>query len=234
MARGPWLEISHDPSRCELKIGRAARLSELITCLLTTNLIRKPLTACGLPRTTASEPATGHCVVLSGSHTLVARSPSKVLFTMARPTRRLGNLPAEATSFIGRRRELADSGRSSARRAWSASSDQAVSAKPASRCGLRQTSAGASKAACGWSNSLKSGIPDCCECRPRGLGSAGPGGDRTAGLLLSYLRDKKLLLVVDNCEHPARGSGSARVWRDQSCSWCARDRHQPRAAVGAG
>ena len=27
---------------------------------------------------------------------------------MARPTRRSGNLPAEATSFIGRRRELAE------------------------------------------------------------------------------------------------------------------------------
>ena len=27
---------------------------------------------------------------------------------MARPIRRAGNLPAEATSFIGRRRELAD------------------------------------------------------------------------------------------------------------------------------
>jgi len=27
---------------------------------------------------------------------------------MARPVRRLGNLPAEATSFVGRRRELAE------------------------------------------------------------------------------------------------------------------------------
>ena len=27
---------------------------------------------------------------------------------MARPTRRRGNLPAEATSFVGRRRELAE------------------------------------------------------------------------------------------------------------------------------
>jgi len=31
-----------------------------------------------------------------------------LLFTMARPTRRPGNLPAEATSFIGRRHELAE------------------------------------------------------------------------------------------------------------------------------
>jgi MoxR-like ATPase len=45
---------------------------------------------------------------------------------MARSTRRVGNLPAEATSFIGRRRELAELRKKlSARRAWSASSDQA-------------------------------------------------------------------------------------------------------------
>src|ERR1019366_8054829 len=38
----------------------------------------------------------------------VARGGSSFLFTMARPTRRSGNLPAQATSFIGRRRELAE------------------------------------------------------------------------------------------------------------------------------
>src|SRR6266508_791457 len=37
-----------------------------------------------------------------------AGSSSSVRSTMARPARRPGNLPAEATSFIGRRRELAE------------------------------------------------------------------------------------------------------------------------------
>src|SRR6266516_4550638 len=40
----------------------------------------------------------------------VAAAPSRSNFgcTMARPVRRLGNLPAESTSFVGRKRELAD------------------------------------------------------------------------------------------------------------------------------
>src|SRR6266480_2351674 len=49
------------------------------------------------------------------SHRTLAMEPggltgsrSRSLFTMARPPRRSGNLPREATSFIGRRRELAE------------------------------------------------------------------------------------------------------------------------------
>jgi hypothetical protein len=37
----------------------------------------------------------------------IAAGGSRVLFGMARPSRRPGNLPAEVTSFVGRRRELA-------------------------------------------------------------------------------------------------------------------------------
>ena len=37
-----------------------------------------------------------------------ATPPSTVRLIVARPRRRIGNLPAEATSFLGRRRELAE------------------------------------------------------------------------------------------------------------------------------
>src|SRR5207253_5513115 len=57
----------------------------------------------GLQRKSVESPI-GH----GGEHRRGARDRSTFGCTMARPVRRLGNLPAEATSFVGRRRELAE------------------------------------------------------------------------------------------------------------------------------
>src|SRR5215469_14277209 len=121
---------------------------------------------------------------------------------MARPARRSGNLPAEATSFIGRRRELAEirkkltearlvtlagpGGVGKTRLAIRAASDL--------RRGFRDG---------GW-------LAEFAELREpdlvgnavmSALGLRDQTGTEPMALLLSYLRDKELLLVVDNCEH---------------------------------
>ena len=125
-----------------------------------------------------------------------------VLLAMARPTRRPGNLPAEATSFVGRRRELAElrtkltrtrlvslvgpGGVGKTRLAISAATDL-----------VRGSADGA------W-------LVELADVRDPGLvGNAALAAlglrDQTPteplALLLAYLRDKELLLVVDNCEH---------------------------------
>jgi predicted ATPase len=120
---------------------------------------------------------------------------------MARPTRRVGNLPAETSSFIGRRRELAD-----------------VRAKVSVARLVTLTGPGgvgktrlAIRCAAGLVRSFRDGgwLAELAEVRdPALVMSAILAGldlrDQAAeprALLLSYLRDRELLLVLDNCEH---------------------------------
>src|SRR2546430_4135882 len=121
---------------------------------------------------------------------------------MARPARRPGNLPAEATSFIGRRRELAELRR------------KLGTARLVSLVG--RGGVGKSRLAVRAATNLGRGFPDGAwrveraEVRdPALVGGAGLAAldlrDQSAtappALLRSHLRDKQLLLVVDNCEH---------------------------------
>jgi len=121
---------------------------------------------------------------------------------MARPTRRPGNLPAEATSFIGRRRELAELRK------------KLTTARLVSLVG--PGGVGKTRLAIRMATDLRRGFRDgawlveLAEVRDSALvGNATLAAldlrDQAATeprtLLLSYLRDRELLLVVDNCEH---------------------------------
>jgi predicted ATPase/DNA-binding CsgD family transcriptional regulator len=125
-----------------------------------------------------------------------------LLFTMARPIRRSGNLPTEATSFIGRRRELADLRR------------KLTAARLVTLVG--PGGVGKTRLAIRIATDLARGFPDSvwlvelAEVRdPSLVGNAVVAAldlrDQAAtaplALVLSHLRDKRLLLVVDNCEH---------------------------------
>ena len=127
---------------------------------------------------------------------------SNFLFTMARPTRRLGNLPAEATSFIGRRRELAELRRKlSAARLVSLVGPGGVGK---SRLAIRAaTDLGRRFPGGAW-------LVELAEVRDSTLVSNAvmaaldlrdQGATEPSELLISYLKDRQLLLVVDNCEH---------------------------------
>jgi predicted ATPase len=121
---------------------------------------------------------------------------------MARPTRRSGNLPAEATSFIGRRRELAELRRKLA-------ATRLVSL-------VGPGGVGKTRLAIRIGTDLGRGFPggawfvELAEVRDSTLVSNAVAAaldlrDQAAteplALVVSYLRDKQLLLVVDNCEH---------------------------------
>jgi predicted ATPase/DNA-binding CsgD family transcriptional regulator len=121
---------------------------------------------------------------------------------MARPIRRPGNLPAEMTSFIGRRRELAELRRklTTARMVSLVGPGGVGKTRLAIRIGT------------GLTRNFRDGawLVELAEVRdPALIGNAGLAAldlrDQAAteprALLLSYLRDKELLLVVDNCEH---------------------------------
>ncbi len=121
---------------------------------------------------------------------------------MARPARRPGNLPAEATSFIGRRRELAEVKK------------KLPGARLVSLVG--PGGVGKTRLAVRAATDLGRGFPagawlvELAEVRdPALVGNAvmaaldlrDQAASEPLALLLSYLRDKQLLLVVDNCEH---------------------------------
>ena len=121
---------------------------------------------------------------------------------MARPIRRPGNLPAEATSFIGRRRELAELRKklTTARLVSLVGPGGVGKTRLAIRIGT------------GLTRSFRDGawLVELAEVRdPALIGNATLAAldlrDQAAteprALLLSYLQDKELLLVVDNCEH---------------------------------
>jgi predicted ATPase/DNA-binding CsgD family transcriptional regulator len=120
---------------------------------------------------------------------------------MAKPARRLGNLPAEATSFIGRRRELAELRR------------KLASARVVSLVGpggVGKTRLGV-RAATDLARGFPNGawLVELAEVRdPALVGNAVMAAldlrDQAAteplALLRAYLADKELLLLLDNCE----------------------------------
>jgi len=121
---------------------------------------------------------------------------------MARPIRRPGNLPAETTSFIGRRHELAEVRQKlSAARLVSVVGPGGVGK---TRLGIRSAT------------DLRRGFRDgawlveLADVRDPGLvGNVtlaaldlrDQAATEPGALLRSYLRDRELLLVMDNCEH---------------------------------
>jgi predicted ATPase/DNA-binding CsgD family transcriptional regulator len=121
---------------------------------------------------------------------------------MPRPVRRSGNLPAEATSFIGRHSELAELRK------------KLAAARLVSLVG--PGGVGKTRFAIRAGTDLARGFPDgawlvqLAELEDSTLvGNAvlaaldlrDQAATEPLALLLSYLRDKELLLVVDNCEH---------------------------------
>ncbi|HEY5989611.1 MAG TPA: LuxR C-terminal-related transcriptional regulator [Streptosporangiaceae bacterium] len=121
---------------------------------------------------------------------------------MARPTRRPGNLPAEASSFIGRRHELAEVRK------------KLAAARLVSLVG--PGGVGKTRLAIRIAADLGRGFPggawlvELADIRDSALvanavmaalGLRDQAVIEPLAFLLSYLRDKDLLLVVDNCEH---------------------------------
>src|SRR5919199_532695 len=127
---------------------------------------------------------------------------------MARRTRRRGNLPAEATSFIGRRRELAELRK------------KLGAARLVSLVG--PGGVGKTRLAIRIATDLARGFPDgawlveLAEVRDPALVSNAAlaaldlrdqAATEPLALLLSFVRDKELLLVVDGCEHLLTAAG---------------------------
>jgi predicted ATPase/DNA-binding CsgD family transcriptional regulator len=121
---------------------------------------------------------------------------------MARPRRRPGNLPADPTSFVGRRRELAELRKKVA-------GARLVTLVGPGGVGKSRL---ATKLAIDLGRSFKDGswLVELAEVRdpdlvPNAVLAAldlrDQAGTEPAALLLGYLRDKELLLIVDNCEH---------------------------------
>jgi predicted ATPase/DNA-binding CsgD family transcriptional regulator len=121
---------------------------------------------------------------------------------MARPTRRSGNLPAEATSFIGRRRELAE-----VRKKLSAA--RLVSLVGPGGVGKTRL---AVRSAAELARAFRDGawLVELADVRDPALVSNAAMAaldlhdqafTEPLVLLLSYLKDKELLLLIDNCEH---------------------------------
>jgi len=121
---------------------------------------------------------------------------------MPRPARRSGNLPAEATSFIGRRRELAE-----LRKKLTAA--RLVSLIGPGGVGKTRL---AIRIATDLARGFRGGawLVELADVRdpalvPDAFLTALDLRHQTAtkplALVLSYLREKELLLVVDNCEH---------------------------------
>ena len=121
---------------------------------------------------------------------------------MSRPARRAGNLPAEATSFVGRRRELAELRK------------KLAAARLVSMVG--PGGVGKSRLALRAATDLGRGYPggawwiELAELRDPGLVAnavlAGldlrdQAGTEPLDLLLAHIKEKELLLVLDNCEH---------------------------------
>src|ERR1700694_1321896 len=121
---------------------------------------------------------------------------------MARPTRRSGNLPAEATSFIGRRRELAE-----VRKRLGAA--RLVSLVGPGGVGkTRLAIPTAAELARGFRDGAW--LVELADVRDPALVSNAAlaaldlrdqAFTEPLVLLISYLKDKELLLLVDNCEH---------------------------------
>ncbi len=121
---------------------------------------------------------------------------------MARPVRRLGNLPAESTSFVGRKPELADL------RKKLATARIVTLVGPG---GVGKTRL-AIRAASDLGRAFPAGawLVELADVRDPGLVAntvmaaldlRDQAATDPASLLLGYLESKELLLVLDNCEH---------------------------------
>jgi len=121
---------------------------------------------------------------------------------MARPIRRAGNLPAEATSFVGRRRELAELKKKLAGARLVTLVGPGGVGK--SRLGLRAaTDLGRRFAGGAWWVELAELREPTLVANAvlAALDLRDQAGTEPLMLLLSHLRDRQLLLVLDNCEH---------------------------------
>src|SRR5499427_2429415 len=121
---------------------------------------------------------------------------------MARPTRRSGNLPAEATSFIGRRLEFTEVRKKLAEARLISLVGPGGVGK--TRLAIRiATDLARGFRDGGWLVELAEVLDPALV--PNAVMAALDLRDQAVAepraLLLSYLRDKELLLVVDNCEH---------------------------------
>ena len=132
----------------------------------------------------------------------VTRTRSNVLVSMARPTRRSGNLPAEATSFIGRRRELAEI------RQKLSTARLITLVGPGGVGKTRLAIRIAAQLARGFRDGAW--LVELADIRDPALVSNAAlaaldlrdqAFTEPLVLLLSYLKDKELLLLMDNCEH---------------------------------
>jgi predicted ATPase/DNA-binding CsgD family transcriptional regulator len=127
---------------------------------------------------------------------------------MARPARRSGNLPAEATSFIGRRRELTEvrkkltEGRlvSLVGPGGVGKTRLAIQIATDLRRGFRGG---------GWLVELAEVLDPALVSNAvmAAVDLRDQAASAPMAILLSYLRDKELLLVVDNCEHLLEAAG---------------------------
>jgi predicted ATPase/DNA-binding CsgD family transcriptional regulator len=126
---------------------------------------------------------------------------------VSRPRRRIGNLPAEATTFVGRRRELAEL------RKTLAGARLVSLVGPGGVGKTRLAVRGATDLGRGFANGAW--WVELAEIRDAALVANAVGAaldlrDQAATkplqVLLSYLRDSELLLVVDNCEHVLQAS----------------------------
>jgi len=121
---------------------------------------------------------------------------------MARPARRPGNIPAEATSFIGRRRELAEVRKKlTEARLVSLVGPGGVGK---TRLAIRiAADLGRGFRGGGWLAELAEVLDPALVSNAvmTALDLRDQAATEPLTLLLSYLRDRELLLVVDNCEH---------------------------------
>ena len=114
----------------------------------------------------------------------------------ARPRRSVGNLPAELTSFVGRRQELAE-----AKRLLSAA--RMVTLTGAGGVGKTRLDVRRAFPDGVWLVELADlGDPHLLPSSVATAFGLRGTGDQAAGLA-EYLEDKQLLLVLDNCEHVA-------------------------------
>ena len=134
------------------------------------------------------------------------------MVTMLRRTPWSGNLPAETTSFIGRRRELSELRKKLAHaplRSTGYSAARLVSLVGPGGVGKTRL---AIRAATDLGRGFRGGawLVELAEVRDSALVSNAvlaaldlrdQAATHPLDLLLAYLRDKELLLVVDNCEH---------------------------------
>ncbi|MDA8203995.1 MAG: LuxR C-terminal-related transcriptional regulator [Chloroflexi bacterium] len=121
---------------------------------------------------------------------------------MARPTRRPGNLPAETTSFIGRRREIADLRKklTTARLVTLVGPGGVGKTRLAVRIGT-DLARGSRDGA--WLVELADVSDPALVSNAvlAALDLRDQAATEPRDLLLSYLRERELLLLVDNCEH---------------------------------